>query len=286
LTDGLTAVKVRRRRVEKDCDTPGLAERLSVWGIRSRIALGHWVRSLLRPGSYVIGGFAVAYAVCQLLKAEEVPSKEQWDGHHALGRVLVGTGVVAIVGTFLVFPAYARVLRKADQNDELEEACRAVWHLVVEKLGIDMKKVGVHVWAVKGIKGVRYLEKRATFIIESRRQTHVTWRKGKGAIGIAWADDEPIVANVEHLQERGPTQELFCAITRRERFGLGWHDFRRSNHYRAILAIPLRARGKVRGCLSVDLRVDGRADDLDTVAQDDQFNNVLVVCEAVLAKRR
>jgi hypothetical protein len=194
--------------------------------------------------------------------------------------------VIALVGTFLVFAGYSRVLRKAEKNDELHEACRALWHLVVERLGIDMGKVGVHVWAVKGMKGFRYLDRRATFTIENRRPTQVLWRKGIGAIGLAWDDDDPIIASIERLQERGLSERLFSEIPRRDRFGLGWRDFKRSKHYRSILAIPLRGGRKVRGCLSVDIQVDGQADKLDTLTQDDTFNAVLVVCEAVLAKRR
>jgi hypothetical protein len=156
----------------------------------------------------------------------------------------------------------------------------------VERLGIDMAKVGVHVWAVKGLKGFQYLDRRATFIIENRRPTQVLWRKGVGAIGLAWAEDEPIVASVEHLQQRGSSERLFLQVPRRDRFGFDWRDFKRSRQYRSILAVPLRGGGKVRGCLSVDIQVDGQADRLDTLMQDDKFNAVLVVCEAVLAKRR
>src|SRR5437016_3209894 len=84
------------------------------------------------------------------------------------------------------------------------------------RLRIAMAKVGVHVWALKGLKGFRYLDRRATFILEPRRPTQVIWRKGKGAIGIAWNDDEPIIANVENLRKRGTSQRLFCEIPRRD----------------------------------------------------------------------
>jgi len=233
-----------------------------------------------------VGAIAVAYAACQLLKIEEIPSKQAWDGSRPLGIALLTSGVSALVGTFLVFIGYGRLLRKVNQNEELSDACKGAWYLAVQTLGIDMTKVGAHVWTVKGPRGFRYLDRRVTFIIERRRQTNVTWRKGKGAIGLAWSEDAPVIASVENLQHLGSSERLFCAIPRRERFGLNYREFLRSRHYRAILAVPLRVDTGVRGCLSIDVQIDGHADTLDTLVKDDQFNNVVAVCEAVLGRRR
>jgi len=270
----------------KDCDTLSPSERISLWGIRFRRWLGGIVRRFLRPGSAVVAAVDAVYAISQILREEEVPSASAWKVPHPLGWLLAVSGGIALVGTLLVFLGFDRVLRRTSKDDELLVACKGVWRLAVEKLGLPMDKVGVHVWSVRGIKGFRYLSRRATFVIRPRRRSaHIIWRKGKGAIGIAWDEDEGIIANVENLQARGPSQRLFCAIPRRDRFGLGWHEFRRMRHYRGILAVPLRVRGDVRGCLSVDIQVDGRADDLDTLATDEGFADVLRVCEAVLEKR-
>lgn len=267
-------------------DSLMIADRVSIAGIGLRQWLGRRARAALRPGSYGVGTVALSYGVLQLLESRDVPDKDAWESGEMLPWLLVGTGVTALVGTFLVFVGYARLLRRSEQNDELNDICKGIWHLVVDRLGLEMRQVGVHIWSVRGFRGSRYLARRATFIIEARRATHVTWRKGKGAIGVAWAEDEPIVANVEHLEARARTERLFSEIPPRERFGLGWRDFVRSRRYRAVLAVPLRPRGKVRGCLSVDITVDGQADSLDTLLQDEQFNNVLAVCEAVLAGKR
>jgi hypothetical protein len=131
----------------------------------------------------------------------------------------------------LVLAGFNRALSREEKDDELAEACRGLWAFTVDFLGLPMNRVGVHVWSVKGMKGARYLERRATFVIEQRRETQVVWRRGKGAIGVAWDEDEPKIANVEHLIERGPDRARFCAIPRAERFGLGWREFRRSRHY-------------------------------------------------------
>jgi hypothetical protein len=270
----------------RECDTVNFFERISIRGIRTRQLLGRWARALLLPGAIVVSAVAVTYAICQLLRVEEVPSKHAWDGSKPLGAVLWVSGVAALVGTLLVFTGYGRALRKLNQNDELSEACKGIWHLAVKTLGIDMTQVGAHVWTVKGPVGFQYLARRATFVVEPRRQTNVTWRKNKGAIGIAWAEDDPIIANVAHLLKRGTSKRLFCAIPRRDRFGLGYGEFARARHYLAILAVPLRVRGRVKGCISVDVRLDGYADLLDTLVKDDQFNRVVAVCEVVLRRRR
>lgn len=283
----------------KGSDPLNAVDRLSIAGIHSRRWLGRVGRRVLRPGSLATGAVVVAYGVLQLLASHEAPSKDAWETGETLWWLLIGTGVVALVGTFLVFAGYARLLKKLDQNDELYEGCRAVWRLAVDRLGIDMKKVGVHVWGVRGLPGCRYLERRATFVIEPRRATHVIWRKGKGAIGLAWDEDDALVANIEgldqrldiegldqRLDDRARSEQAFCEIPKRERFGLSWREFRHARRYRAVLAVPLRVRGKVRGCLSVDVLVDGHANSLDTLLQDDRLNAVLTVCEAVLGGKR
>lgn len=143
-----------------------------------RLADGGAVRGVIHRVSVAeVGGGSLAAA---------------WKGGHPLALVLVGTGVAALFGTVFVLYGYARALRKADQNNELETACRGLWQFVVETLGVDMTKVGVHVWTVKGFVGCRYLDKRASFILQNRRSTPVLWRKGKGAIGIAWDEDDPV----------------------------------------------------------------------------------------------
>jgi hypothetical protein len=270
--------------VAKDCDVLTSREKISLWGIRFRQWLTRVIRRFLRPGSAAVAVIAAVYAVCEVLREEEVPSQSAWKAPHPLGWLLAISGGFALLGTMALFLGFDRVLRRTSQDDDLHQACKGIWLLAVEELGLPMDKIGVHVWGVRGLKGFKYLHRRATFVIKPRRRSgQVIWRKGKGAIGIAWAEDDGIIANVENLAARGTSQRLFCEIPRRERFGLGWREFARLRHYRAILAVPLRdARGKVRGCLSVDIQVDGKADDLDTLANNEEFVDVLRVCEAVL----
>jgi len=235
-----------------------------------------------------VGAAAALYTTCQLLKSQDVPSKAAWTGWTALNIALLATGVITLIGGFLVGWGYSRALRKSDQNAELDVACSDLWALIQRTTTIPWEHVGVHVWTVRGMKGMRHLQRRATFVVERRRATPVTWRKGKGAIGRCWAEEEALIADVAELEQRGPDRKTFCSLAREERFGLSWREFRVSRHYRAILAIPLRAGPpgalRVVGCLSVDVRADGHVDDLTRLLDDSRFGAVLSVCEAVLGR--
>lgn len=203
--------------------------------------------------------------------------------------LLVSSGVITAFFGALVLFGYSRMLRKNEEDADLEYACKGAWHLVVRELRIpreEMEKIGVHVWSVRGIKGARFLERRAKFTLQPRRETRVLWRKGTGAIGVAWDLGEPIIANVENLDKLAPTEEEFCDLESAKRYGLMWREFQKSKHYRAILAIPLESRrGRVAGCLSIDLELDGYADRLDTLSKVDQLSTIRDVCEEALGAR-
>lgn len=204
--------------------------------------------------------------------------------------MLIGAAVIAALGGILVTLGYASLVRRSSADAELADLCKSVWVIAQRHTTIPFDKIGVHVWAVRGVLGARYLDRRASFIPEARRSTPITWRKAKGAIGLAWAEDSTLVADVERLEEEAPTEAMFNALEPSERYGLSWHEYREARQYRAILAVPLRqarwGRFRVRGCLSVDLRLDGRANELDNLAARDDFGAVLSVCEAILVRGR
>lgn len=265
-----------------------MPSRVSVSGIAAQQWLGRTLQRFLRPGALLVAVVDATYAVCQILREQEVPSASDWTRHQPLGWLLFGSAVGALVGTLLVVAGYTRSLRRSGQHDDLQEACKGVWRLMVERFNVPMDRVGVHVWEIRGVWGFRYLHRRASFVIRGRRNTpHVVWGKGKGAIGIAWDEDDWIVGNVEALRLQAADEETFAAMSLRERFGLTWREFRRtSRRHKAVLAVPIRTRGHVRGVFSIDLQIDGHAQDLATLASGDEFANVLGVCEAVFEGRR
>jgi hypothetical protein len=227
-----------------------------------------------------------AYAACQLLKSQEVPSKTAWGSGEPLNYVLVATGVTALIFTALVFYGYSRTLKRNQRDEDLLEACKGAWHRAVRELGIsqsDMDKIAAHVWSVRGWPGAKYLHRRATFKLRARSETQVLWRKGKGAIGVAWARGTAIIASVENLDGLAGTEEEFCQLDPETRYGLSWSEFSKVKHYRAILAIPLETRpDHVAGCLSIDVQLDGYSDRLDTLTDDSQLSAIRDVCEKAL----
>lgn len=263
-----------------------MLERVSVWGILAREWLGRTGRHFLRPGSIFVALIDATYAISQILREQAVPSSAAWTRHHPLGWLLAVSGGAALVGTLLVFAGFDRMVRRSRQDDDLYEACKGVWRVMVETHHVPMDKIGVSVWEVRGVWGFHFLARRTSFVIRGRRHhPHVVWRKGKGAIGIAWDEDETIIANIENLRVLAANQASFEAIPRRDRFALSWREYRRTRRHSGILAAPIRVRGRVRGVLSVDLQVDGHSSDLDNLGTSDDLAYVLTVCEAVFGGR-
>jgi hypothetical protein len=264
-------------------------ERVSIWLIRCRSRASSAIRRLLRPGAWATTAVVAGYGAAQLAKSENWPRESVWAAGTPWNFLLVGLGVAALIGYGLVTIGYARALRKADQDKELYKICRAVVPLLESQTTILHGKVGVHVWTVRGPRGLRHLERRAQFIPQERRTTSITWRKGKGAMGQCWDTDSPVVADVEALEALASDEAAFCQLPRAVRFGLTWQEFAESKHYRAILAIPLRTgpsgAHRFRGCLSVDVQENGKAAELDALVQSNQFSYVLSICESVLGKR-
>jgi hypothetical protein len=107
--------------------------------------------------------------------------------------ILVCSGIATAIFGALVLWGYGRTLKRNEQDENLLNACKGAWHLAVRALAIpadELDRIGVHVWSVRGFKGARFLERRAKFTLQPRRETKVLWRRGIGAIGVAWDRDE------------------------------------------------------------------------------------------------
>jgi hypothetical protein len=257
-----------------------------MWGIDGQRWLLRQLGRFLRPGVFVVGVVGGLYTACQILRAQEVPSAGAWQSDKPLSYVLVASGSLTAVFGALVLYGYSRTLKKTEKDVDLADSCKGAWHLAIRELGVpraDLEKVGVHVWSVRGVRGAQYLVRRATFTLQPRRETRVVWCKGKGAVGIAWASGDALVANVANLAALATDEAAFYAIERGRRYGLQWGEFRKARHYRAILAIPLETRPKhVKGVLSIDLLLDGYADVLDTLSNVDELSRIRDVCEKAL----
>jgi hypothetical protein len=263
-------------------------DRLDEWLIRAAVTTRSKFAGLLRPGSVVILVAATLFATGALMKQTEFPRESLWEPGTPLTWILVVCGAVTYAGYLLVIIGFRRLARASDREAQLYRICRDVAVLVEQKTNLSRDVVGVHVWQVSGLRGVRRLERRATFVPGDRQPTAITWRKGKGVIGRCWETDSRILADLEAL---AVPQDVFNEIPLEERFGFSWEEYQSTEHYKAVLALPLHGgpenARRVVGCLSIDVQAAGAAAELRLAwaKNRQQFSDHLSVSEAVLARR-
>jgi hypothetical protein len=263
-------------------------DRLDEWLIRAVVTVRSRLARLLRPGSLVILIAASLFATGALMKQTEFPNESLWEPGTPMTRALVGCGAIAYAGSLLVIIGFRRLTQASDREAQLYRICRDVAVLVEETTHLSRDVVGVHVWEVAGMPGVRRLERRATFVPGERQPTAITWRKGKGVIGRCWESDNRILADLEAL---AVPEDEFNALRPEERFFFSWEEYRSTEHYKAVLALPLHGgpenARRVVGCLSIDVQADDAAEELSHAWRNhrQRFSDHLSVCEAVLARR-
>lgn len=184
--------------------------------------------------------------------------------------------------------AYSAALKRADHDARLAAVCRDLARIVVKHTSLTHDALGVHVWTVAGPPLARYLRRRTTFRPVGRQRLPITWRKGKGAIGLCWARERGAVTDIDLLMRLAPDEQSFCKLPAEKRLGMTWDEFQRSADYRAIWTVELmtgpEGRQRFRGCLSVDVQTPGKADELKAAIRNhqDELNPVLDTCEAIL----
>jgi len=185
---------------------------------------------LLRPGSLVVLLAATLLAVGAALRESSFPDAGLWKAGHPSRTALLAVAVLTYIGNVLVIVGYRRSLRRSDNDTKLNAACRDLAALVVENTNLERDEVAVHVWEVAGMRGVRRLVRRASFVPWERQQTPVVWRKGKGAIGQCWADGEWKLADLDALQQAAPDEAAFEALDPPIASGLPGRSFARPSN--------------------------------------------------------
>lgn len=263
-------------------------ERIAEALIHLAVKVNSGFSRLLRPGSLVVLVAVTLAGIGVLLKEGELPNDSLWQPGEPAAVALVVIGAIAYLGYLLVVVGYRRSLKRSDQDARLYKTCRDVAALVERTTVLSRDAIGVHIWTVRGLRGVRRLERRATFVPGERQPTAITWRMGKGVLGQCWARDQWILADLEPLANASD-EEAFYAIPREERFFFTWQEARSTAHYRAVLAWPLRGgpenARRVVGVLSVDVQSPGAYAELDKTWTQNRadFSAHLAVCEAVLS---
>ncbi|MDP8903846.1 MAG: hypothetical protein M3N29_00780 [Chloroflexota bacterium] len=266
-------------------------DRLDERLVRAAVVVSERLSGLLKPGSFLIFFAASLFALGTLLREAHFPEEEFWKPRSLAMYALLFFGAITYSGYVLVVWGYRRSLSARDREAQLYRACRDVAALVERSTSLQRDSIGVHVWTVRGLPGVRRLERQATFVPGDRPPTAIVWRRGKGAIGRCWDRDEWILADLEALQALAPNESAFNELSRDERFAFTWSELRSTEHYKAVLAWPLHggpeAAPHVVGCLSIDVQENGAAQELDRFRLDHHavFSAHLAVCEAILRAR-
>jgi hypothetical protein len=251
-----------------DCEGLPLGERAR----DALIGLWSWVsgkgRALLRPGAGLTGLAVAVFGVANIVKSQG-PSAELWKAGEWGAWLLIVSGTFATLGYFLVTWGYSRRLMTEESEAALYKTCRSIARAVSQTTKINQDRVGVHVWAVAGPPGLRHLVRRVKYgsVVVERPESGVTWRRGRGALGICWRTETQDVWDLEDLQSRAPTRQAFCvSLTPDERMGLTWSEFSNTKHYTAVWVQPIFKSGggsRITGCLSVDIvEVPGAAEKL------------------------
>jgi hypothetical protein len=253
-------------------DERRFSERANESLVRLVVRLKEWWRRFLRPGSLIVLGLVTLTGVGVVMREVAVPSESFWATRSFAGVTLAIVAALTYIGNLFVVVGYRHTLKSREQDTRLYAVIRDVVALVESETSLDRASIGVHVWTIRGLPGIRRLERRATFLWVNRPPSPITWRKGKGVLGQVWQRDDWILANLD------------------ERFNFTWHDARATQHYKAVIVWPLRGgpenAPKVVGCLSVDVQHAGAMDELEALWEKRRADLLahIAVCELILRK--
>jgi hypothetical protein len=270
-------------------DDRRLRERANEFLIRRVVNTKERAGRLLKPGSVAVLIIVTITGIGVVLREAGLPKASWWNSESIPTYILAVLAALTYVGYCLVVIGYVRTLKRRDQNARLYTACRDVATLVHGETDIERENIGVHVWTVEGLPGIRRLERRATFLPLNRPPSPITWRKGKGVLGQVWQRDEWILADLEAMAA-ARTETEFYAIPRENRFFFNWHDAKATRHYKAALVWPLHGgpenAPRVVGCLSVDVQEDGAVEALDVLWETCHvdLNAHIALCEEILRR--
>jgi hypothetical protein len=212
-----------------------------------------------------------------------LPSKEIWESGKPLVVVLIVTGIV----TAIYQPIVNLNQRQRKQQGILNDACREVAaHMDDECPELPLRRIGVHIWRVKGLWRWKRLVRAGRFLIRGRASSNVIWQPKKGVLGLAWKERAPVIVDLKvALYSKVDSEAAAKQMSPEERLGLSWDEIQRTNAYKAIYATPLfnGSSRKIRGFLAIDVLEDERFTDLEHATHDnDNFSSILGLCETAI----
>jgi hypothetical protein len=194
------------------------------------------------------------------------PDASFWASKTGAALVVVSASA-ALLGNYLVVSAYITRVRRGRSQADLEAGARTI-HDELRKLPeMTEADIGVHIFTLRGPRGLRHLHPRAICAPSRRRSpgdSRNVSRRGKGAIGSLWkfggnVNEAFLYVDVGRLpQNRADFEKLESSA----RWGLTWKDYQDVKSSSAIIAEPLyadpqgsgRSSGRFCGAISIDLR--------------------------------
>ncbi len=266
------------------------------WPIRERLSralipwggvLSGWSRGLRRPGATATALLVAAYGLAQVGKSNDFPRQSLWQAQHAGWWAFSVLAVLATIASLLVVLGYRALLGDRRASERLGKVARGTVRMIEKNTNLNHDEIGVNIWKVQGPWGFRRLERVAQALAEDRPTTPILWTKGKGVIGTSWMQNGSLFVDMHQLHLDFTEKEDFCGLPRTERFYFSWQEFRETERYKAVLAVPLRAgshgRYPVRGVLAIDVMADDKRPELKGIESNREFGAIIRTCEAVLS---
>jgi hypothetical protein len=268
--------------------------RLAAWSRRVELR-----RQIARPGAIVFALVAAAQAIGLSMQVIDLPTKAFWHPHGVAWWAFNVAVLVSFVLTVVLAGALAHSL--ADRREELvlQQHCRSLARYCDREKHLPIDHLGVHVWSVRDpriwllprwltdrllgsgshpegwrayVPRAPFLDRRAAYTSERRVHPTFTFTCDKGVIGRCWRLEREIVEDLESLRAAGTAAEFYRRFPYDMRYGLSWRQWWNSRHFSTIWAYPLfagpKAARRFAGCVSVDLKCDGRFDDLAGLTSD------------------
>lgn len=238
---------------------------------------------------------AVLTGAAAALQEGEVPSRSFWeDGWPHLAITVVS--VLSLLLSAVLVEEYRRLRLRRDSDNRLHDLARSVARNVAESLPIDIDDISVHVWRVRSVRKMlpfrprlAYLERQAAFIPERREHEEFAWLLGRGVVGRCWQRRREVIVDLdEEIYAHATDAATFYSLSYENRLRMTFAQVRNTRHFKAVWAYPLFvgpvAAPSFAGCVSVDVRISGRAAALRYLAdhRSHDLNSLLADCAAAL----
>lgn len=228
---------------------------------------------------WATAALAAVFGTAMLARQLSWPlSKTWWDQTEpTLLPILFVLGSVAVGTTAINAVVLGEARRKDRRHRLIETYCRTLLISIDDVCSHAVPAISLsgHVWVISSRSLLNLFRKLpdalhrvATYKLNMRPSSSVTWIKGRGAVGRCWATEQILVADLAPLHASAAAgQAGFDALTDEERWGITWAEFQQTRAYWSILVFPLKdPAGKFLGCVSIDCSERGSYSCLQTAA--------------------